>query len=143
MVCRPNDCNTMMENDGSLDKTDTVEEQLSCTCVCAVCVCVRACVRARVCVVCVVCACVCYLLTGEMPTGIRGFQSSGLTELQSSLLGCEGSKTEHVHVCSGSREGIEQNKSDAQPRTHSQGTHTCTHEHTNKRSLALCHIHAC
>lgn len=28
--------------------------------------------------------------TGEMPTGILGFQSSGLTLLHSSLLGCTG-----------------------------------------------------
>ncbi len=41
---------------------------------------------------CTICA-----LTGEMPTGILGCQSSGLTVLHSSLLGCEHTHT-HKYV---------------------------------------------
>lgn len=39
-----------------------------------------------------------YLLTGEMPTGIRGFQSSGLTLLQSSLRGCSVGNTTQPYL---------------------------------------------
>ena len=38
------------------------------------------------------------VLTGEIPTGILGFQSSGLTLLHSSLLGCWETHTHTVFI---------------------------------------------
>lgn len=77
------------------------------------------------------------LLTGEMPTGIRGFQSSGLTLLQSSLRGYSIGNTAKPYLLKLTWEEIERIWLNT-----SMQTHSCMHtSHTHLTHLTHTHTH--
>lgn len=82
-----------------------------------------------------------YLLTGEMPTGILGFQSSGRTLLQSSRRGCRVRSTTQQYTRLGSCEGNKHTHTHTQAQSWVDDTHTPLQKHLDvlyKMLLFLC-----